>query len=368
MLIAVVLGTIVSVIFGYLYANRKNLFSSFETRLGNESFGSFFNRLVNRKKAEMGGILRSQTAERKSKEARSKNKWESLLANVEAGSLKEKKIIALRKFIESLTSTNSSYIKNWAKQFKNYSSDGEVRLLKAARTLNLENAFIKDENKAEVFGINEIESMVKGYALLELYVEEAKSGKANALLDLCKRKNVHISYGIKAVEMMIMQKCGASTVGMLSSFSNKMFESSLRLKGLNYDKLNRSFLELIKLGGPEIIKKNLQSLITKIVLFESEARKKEQEKKSQSSKERKPKKKNPSVSGLSEYYEILGVPSHSSFDIVKKAFKKLAMQKHPDRLMSKNLSEIEMKRAHNEYLKIKSAFEKIESVSKKKAA
>lgn len=365
MLMAVVLGTIVSVVFGYVYANRKSLFSNIETKLGSESFNSFFNRLVNRKKAEMGGTP-ATSLEKKNQSKTYKSKWDDLLANVNSGSVKEKKILALQKFILSLTSTDSSYIKNWSKQFKILAgvSDCEVRLLKAARNLNLENAFIRDEKKAEVFGINEIENMVKGYALIDLYVDEAKSGRTNALADICKRKNVHVSYGLKAVEMMIMQKCGASTVGVLSSFNNKIYEQSSKLRGLSFDKLNRAIMEIIKLGGPDTIKKNLQSLITKIILFEGEEKKKEQKKKSQ----KPPREKKKVASDLAEYYQILGVPTHSSFDIVKKAYKKLAMQKHPDRLMSQNLSEIEMKRAHNEYLKIKGAFEKIESLSKKKSA
>jgi len=64
-------------------------------------------------------------------------------------------------------------------------------------------------------------------------------------------------------------------------------------------------------------------------------------------------------SSLKEAYEILGVNAKSSKQDVKRAYRKLMSQYHPDKLMSKGLSEEEMQKATEKAQKIKSAYEQI---------
>lgn len=62
-----------------------------------------------------------------------------------------------------------------------------------------------------------------------------------------------------------------------------------------------------------------------------------------------------------EAYTVLGVSSKASNAEVKKAYRKLMSEYHPDKLMSKGLSETEMQKATEKVQKIKAAYEAIKS-------
>ncbi|PIQ42823.1 MAG: co-chaperone DjlA [Gammaproteobacteria bacterium CG11_big_fil_rev_8_21_14_0_20_46_22] len=65
------------------------------------------------------------------------------------------------------------------------------------------------------------------------------------------------------------------------------------------------------------------------------------------------------TTSINEAYKILGVNQDANKNDVKRAYRKLMSQYHPDKLMSKGLSEAEMQAATEKAQKIKAAYEQI---------
>jgi DnaJ like chaperone protein len=68
----------------------------------------------------------------------------------------------------------------------------------------------------------------------------------------------------------------------------------------------------------------------------------------------------PSKSTLNAAYQILGIPESASNDEVKKAYRRLMNQHHPDKLVAKGLPEEMMKLATEKTQEIKQAYEQIQ--------
>lgn len=66
-----------------------------------------------------------------------------------------------------------------------------------------------------------------------------------------------------------------------------------------------------------------------------------------------------SAASLSDAYKLLGVSKGTSDDEVKKAYRRLMSQHHPDKLVAKGLPEEMMKVAHQKTMEIKAAYELI---------
>ncbi len=67
---------------------------------------------------------------------------------------------------------------------------------------------------------------------------------------------------------------------------------------------------------------------------------------------------------LMEAYAVLGVPESSTDDNVKRAYRKLMNEHHPDKLVSKGLPEEMMKIATEKTIEIKAAYEQIKAARK----
>lgn len=72
-----------------------------------------------------------------------------------------------------------------------------------------------------------------------------------------------------------------------------------------------------------------------------------------------------SQSSLQDAYEVLGLSPSSSEDEVKKAYRRLMSQNHPDKLVAKGLPEEMMKLAKEKTQKIAKAYETIQQARKK---
>lgn len=59
------------------------------------------------------------------------------------------------------------------------------------------------------------------------------------------------------------------------------------------------------------------------------------------------------------YYTILGLTSAATDDEIKKAYRKLIMEFHPDTIANKNLSEAEKERATKRFREVQEAYEEI---------
>ena len=60
---------------------------------------------------------------------------------------------------------------------------------------------------------------------------------------------------------------------------------------------------------------------------------------------------------MKNYYKILGLPNNASKDAVKKAYRKLAMEHHPDRVVSRGLSPELVKTANKKFSEIQNAYD-----------
>lgn len=67
----------------------------------------------------------------------------------------------------------------------------------------------------------------------------------------------------------------------------------------------------------------------------------------------------PPRSSLKDAYAVLGISEEASMEEVKRAYRKLMSQYHPDKLMSQGLSEAEMQKATEKVQKIREAYERI---------
>jgi DnaJ like chaperone protein len=76
-------------------------------------------------------------------------------------------------------------------------------------------------------------------------------------------------------------------------------------------------------------------------------------------------KQRPSRSSLQDAYEVLGLSPAASDDEVKKAYRRLMSQNHPDKLVAKGLPEEMMKLAKEKTQKITKAYETIQQTRKK---
>ena len=69
----------------------------------------------------------------------------------------------------------------------------------------------------------------------------------------------------------------------------------------------------------------------------------------------------PEASLLSDAYQLLGVPANCTDSELKKAYKKLTAQHHPDKLMSQGLPKEMMELAKTKTQELQSAYELIKS-------
>lgn len=73
--------------------------------------------------------------------------------------------------------------------------------------------------------------------------------------------------------------------------------------------------------------------------------------------------KAPTKSKVASYYKVLGISENATMKEVKKAYRKLAMQHHPDKFANAGAAEIS--KAQARFLKIQEAYEYLERISKK---
>ena len=71
---------------------------------------------------------------------------------------------------------------------------------------------------------------------------------------------------------------------------------------------------------------------------------------------------------LDEAYAILGVPADAGDDEVKRAYRRMMSQHHPDKLVAKGLPEEMMKIATQKTQEIKAAYDRIKSERADRAA
>ena len=72
-----------------------------------------------------------------------------------------------------------------------------------------------------------------------------------------------------------------------------------------------------------------------------------------------------SAAALADAYKMLGVDKTASEDAIKKAYRRLMNQHHPDKLVAKGLPEEMMELAHRKTMEIKAAYELIKKAREK---
>ncbi len=208
-----------------------------------------------------------------------------------------------------------------------------------------------------------VEKMLVSIATREL-LEIAENGHDinNELLCTLEAKtNIEASKLKKTLTFFFLTKAQMSSNACTTLIEQSWEKASLKLTQLTMSKKENVVFKLCR----EI--DDFSQLCSEIdkAFFKFSNFKDQEKEKQNSKKERFESPPEADAIESSSDYVLLGCKEGDSLHHIKKSYRKLALKKHPDQVDLSNLSESECKVVHEEFVKIKSAYEKIVSDLKK---
>ncbi len=396
MMVACVLGTILSLFVAYLYVYHRDWMDRVFGRGKRGKWGDTFSKLVDEKRQGFGGSSgdSSDSAREgmKSGQGRGQGTRPQLLGILDA--LDDREGINSTKLIEDWQKYASAIYLGGQKElapitslwerssFHSLSLSFFKRL--AVELLDQQAVFrnIADKDLREIATFNRL---VVAVATLLLLMEDAEKGSRTITKSLIKNQS-HEKKVFLAIEYWVFLKTGAAKNALLKQILNEAHPVGQRLGSLSYSKRVRLCVLAIsadfsQVPDPKSLLASFVRVVDELALDEQKFRETEREQaqkkhRKEHRKEQDKKNKNSSKGGenshssrqsnnsgstrMQTYLAVLGVSNGSDFKAVRKAYKKLAMEKHPDRLMSSSPSEAQLKRAHEEFLKIQEAYQYLE--------
>lgn len=393
MMVACVLGTIISLIFAYLYVYRRDWMDRVFGRGKRGKWGDTFSSLVDEKRKGFGGSSSSSgDSERKGMktgEGRSSGVRPQLLTVLESlddreGVNSTKLINDWQKYATQIYQGGKSELapitKLWERSsFQTLSVSFFKRL--AVELLDQQAIFrnIADKDLRDIQSFNRL---VVAVATLLLLMEDSEKGSRTITKSLIKNQS-HEKRVFLAIEYWVFLKTGAAKNALLKQILKDNHSIGQRLGSLSYSKRVRLSMlainsDFAQIPDPKTLLASFVRVVDELAVDEQkfhdsereQASKKENQKKNKKKKEEAKTKVSSGSTRLQGYLKVLGVETGADFKAVRKAYKKLAMEKHPDRLMSSSPTEAQLKRAHEDFLKIQEAYQYLEknmSESKKAA-
>ncbi|MCK5072015.1 MAG: J domain-containing protein [Bacteriovoracaceae bacterium] len=371
-----------------------------------DSWNKGFNRLVRQKLMEFGLFDRWYEINRDKRKndsgAAGKCKTLKILEESLARRPDNQKILKSYRFLQSVNEGSLKYLRAIGDALEKVTGcnvSAQFILSDAKKLLNLE-VFLVSEAKLEILPFQEIGRIIKSYVLVDLFIEDAIRGSSTVTRMIERMRGVSGKRIYKAVEFLVLLKSGASQKFLLDEIVFRANEDLSRLAKIGEIKKHTAIMSIIRkpnftFRGPQEVIDEVIAILRKINKLGNEhlnkiheerrkrdeerrrrdeenrkqkyekarQRQKEQSKKQQQ-KEREQKKGGINIGGvqLDDAYEILGCDINCSIRRIKKRYKGLAMEKHPDRISDAN----DKKMAHEEFIRIKNAYEKI--MKTKKAA
>jgi len=385
--IAVILGTILSLLIAYFYVNRESLFS-FWKYFSNEEvdWDKNFSRFVRQKVQDFGGPGQSKNNSTRNEKNESTKRSSNLefyqmrLLSLESAGKQDcreyKNLLKIYQLFERQQKRDRDPFKKMSHNVFQKTSVrvtesafmGTVGDLIALKTLEV------SEGEDFKYSYESVENLVQSMTLMRIFVDDAQRNDSSISKWIEKKKNVKGSDVYRAIEFLILLKSGASEKGILKELVVAKYIAGKKLKSLMIGKKDRAILSLLR-ESPEKFKDigALLSLIEGALKKLAEAQRcnkhQNREKKKSEKKSQKKAKKPINESKMNYYCRVLGVNPGDTLIEIKQSYRKLIMKKHPDRLMSKGLSERELSEAHEKFVEIQMAYEYIQELkSQKKSA
>jgi len=386
MMVASALGTIISLCIAYLYVYRRELFDRFFPGRKRGGWGDAFDGLIKDKKQGLGasddsgkrsgmGVGESRVASTKSQLVK---ELEAMLSSHESGN-SDKLIKAWLGYVSDIYRGGASELRPISKEWDRTKSSplSPAFFKRIMIELFEQRAIFKVVSKQQLMEISTFNRLVVAVATLLLLMEDAQKGSRTLSRSLIKNQ-AHEKRVFLAIEYWVFLKTGASKNSLLAQLLKENHPVGRRLSSISYSKRVRLCLSTLTTEWAQVPdQKGLLASFVRVMdeLASEEAKFKTRQSEEQRSKEKSREKarerarhkeksqKRPRASSGSkreEYLSRLGLSNTSDFKSVRKAYMKLAMEKHPDRLMGSSPSEIEMKRAHEEFLKIQEAYQFLE--------
>lgn len=376
MMVACILGTIVSLIVAYLYVYHRDWMERVFGRGKRAKWGDTFSKLVDEKRQGFGaGKDSGEDSPRQGMKT----------GEGRAGGVKPQ----LLHILDTLDGSSPALIEQWRKYAGEIYQGGPKELSPLAKLWERSNfhslsvSFFKrlavelldqqaifvnlaDKNLRDIQSFNRL---VVAVATLLLLMEDAEKGSRTITKALIKNQ-AHEKRVFLAIEYWIFLKTGAAKNALLKQLLKENHPIGQRIGSLSFSKRVRLCVTAIssdysQIPEPKSLLASFVRIIDEFTLDESKFRQSEREqaeKKSKSQNKQKAKASSASSADtkMQRHLSVLGLSSGADFKDVRKAYKKLAMQKHPDRLMSSAPSEAQLKHAHEEFLKIQEAYHYLE--------
>jgi hypothetical protein len=390
--IAIFLGTLVSVIIGHLVVHRERYFKFLSSGESKGDWDKSFSDFIRSKIYDFGGhsvskpmgprrTSRSKPAAGKAKDVLGffRSRREQLAKSGKGSSSEAQKLDEVLGVLENYTKRNISYFKNQARSLNTLTKGhiGAQALMGATADLVALKTFEVGESEKFAIDKKSVWNCIESLSFVRACIKDLSDPKRPLCKLLAQKKYVDEILMAKAIEASVLLKLGGSEKAILMKVANKKYKVGRSLKVVMPGKIDRAVLAFIRSGGyqyfsPKDILNLLLSTAKKIELKSEGQRQKEQSKKKTHSRGSSQRKSAGKASGRVDQYNshcsVLGVQTDQEFSQIKKAYRKLVMLKHPDRLAAKGLSKQQMAQAHDEFLEIQNSYEYLESAHRKKKA
>lgn len=378
MMVASALGTLISLCVAYLYVYRREWMDRLFPGSRSSDWGRVFSRLVGESKQKMGtpsdGGKRTGASVGASRSSKQRPQWLVELENLaqQGDSPNSDKLISQwERYAQDIYVGGAKELKPIFKEWERTKASALSGSFFKRLMIELleQKAGYRNASAFKLREINDFNRLVVAVASLLLLIEDAEKGSRSLTRSLIKNQASERRVFL-AIEYWLFLKTGAAKNALLAQLLKPNHRVGQRISSLSYQKRVRLCLMTLTTDWGQLPdQKSLLASFVKVIdeiaseEVKQESMKREQSRQQKSKKENKQKQKTPRPSTLTkkeEYLLRLGLSATSDFRSVRKAYKKLAMEKHPDRLMASSPSEMELKRAHVEFLQIQEAYHYLE--------
>lgn len=376
MMVACLLGTLISLCVAYLYVYRKEWMDRLFPGGKNSQWGTFFSGLVRQSKqkirststSESEGLERAGASVGASRSSRVRPAWLNELENLKISSENPnspKLVDAWLKYSDSIYNGGpkelSAITKEWERTKSNPLS---LTFFKRVMVQLLElKAPYRNVARQELREVSEFNRLVVSLASLLLLIEDSEKGSRSLSRALIKNQASE-KRAFLAIEYWLFLKTGAAKNALLKQLLKENHPVGRRISSLSFEKRVKLCLDSLttdwaRLPDQKTLLASFVKVMDEIATEEVNQTNKAREE-AQSKKNKQKPQTTKSLSKRDEYLLRLGLSTSADFKSVRKAYKRLALEKHPDRLMANSPSEMELKRAHADFLKIQEAYHYLE--------